>query len=152
MIDGISVKAAADVLRRLGEAVYLDVRTVEEFERGHPPGAWNVPYALRSGMMGMMRPNPEFALVVAAVLEPDATILCGCATGGRSLEAGNLLRRTGFARVLSVEAGFNGKRDLFGRLRVPGWEGTGLPIEAGDGGERGYRASLAVAVAASEAG
>ncbi len=149
MIEEISIKAAADTLERQGEAVYLDVRTVEEFERGHPLGAWNVPYALPSPVTGMMMPNPEFVRVVDAVLERDVTVLCGCATGMRSLHAGNLLSRVGFTHVLNVDAGFNGKRDPAGRLLVPGWEAAGLPIEAGDGGERGYGVALAAAGGAS---
>ena len=145
MIEEISVQTAADALGRQGEAVYLDVRTVEEFERGHPSGAWNVPYALPNPETGMMMPNPEFVRVVDAVLERDVTVLCGCATGMRSLHAGNLLSRAGFAHVLNVEAGFNGKRDPAGRLLVPGWEAVGLPIEVGDGGERGYCAAFTTA-------
>lgn len=145
MIEEISVQATADTLGQEREAVYLDVRTVEEFERGHPPGAWNIPYAMPSPETGMMMPNPEFARVVDAVLERDVTILCGCATGVRSLHAGNLLSRVGFERVLNVAAGFNGHRDPTGRMLVPGWKASGLPIEAGDGGERGYGAALAAA-------
>ena len=148
MIEEISIQAAADTLGRQGEAVYLDVRTVEEFERGHPPGAWNIPYAIPSPDTGMMMPNPEFARVADAVLDRDVTILCGCATGMRSLHAGNLLSQVGFDHVLNVDAGFNGKRDPTGRMLVPGWKATGLPIEAGDGGERGYVAALIAAAGA----
>ena len=151
MISEISVLAAADTLGRQGEVVYLDVRTVEEFERGHPPGAWNVPYALPNPTTGMMMPNPEFVRVVDAIIDRDMTILCGCATGVRSLHAGNLLSRVGFASVLNVDAGFNGKRDPTGHMLLPGWKAAGLPIEAGEGGERGYSAALATAATTSGA-
>ncbi len=145
MVDDISVQAAAESLEREEESVYLDVRTVEEFERGHPRGAWNVPFAVLHAAAGMMVPNPDFARVVDAALDRDVTVLCGCATGQRSYHAGNLLSRAGFARVLNVDAGFNGKRDPAGQLLVPGWKAAGLPIETGDGGERGYDALLLAA-------
>ncbi len=145
MIDEVSVQTAAESLEREEDAVYLDVRTVEEFERGHPPGAWNVPFALPHAASGMMVPNPEFVRVVDAALDRDANVLCGCATGQRSLHAGNLLSRVGFARVLNVDAGFNGQRDPAGQMLVAGWKAAGLPIELGDGGERGYSALLTAA-------
>ena len=40
----------------------VDVRTVEEFEAGHPAGAFNVP-VMNRGAAGIV-PNPEFVAVV----------------------------------------------------------------------------------------
>ena len=42
---------------------YVDVRTVEEFEQGHVPGAWNIPFAFRDPARGMV-PNPDFIEVL----------------------------------------------------------------------------------------
>ena len=44
------------------EYVYVDVRTVEEFEQGHVPGSYNIPILFRVG--GGMQPNPDFLAVV----------------------------------------------------------------------------------------
>ena len=43
--------------------IYVDVRTVEEFDQGHVPGAWNVPFAFRDPSGGMV-PNPDFVEVM----------------------------------------------------------------------------------------
>ena len=64
---------------------YVDVRTVEEFEAGHPPGAVNVPIALAAP--GRMMPNPDFLPVMAAAFRKDAKIVVGCKAGGRSMRA-----------------------------------------------------------------
>ncbi len=45
-----------------GEHDVIDVRSVEEFEEGHVPGAYNVPLLFR-GAMGMS-PNPAFLEVM----------------------------------------------------------------------------------------
>ena len=42
-IGQLTPPEAHDILKTNREAVYLDVRTVEEFEAGHPAGAHNVP-------------------------------------------------------------------------------------------------------------
>src|SRR4051812_2629198 len=47
-------------------ATYLDVRSVPEFEHGHPAGAFNVPLLHVDPQTGQMRPNPEFLTVVKA--------------------------------------------------------------------------------------
>jgi len=57
------------------EYVYVDVRTVEEFEQGHVPGAYNVPILFRT-QMGM-QPNPEFLAVVKRVFAREQKIVFG---------------------------------------------------------------------------
>jgi len=49
---------------------YVDVRTVQEFEDGHPPGAVNVPL-MHAGPGGMV-PNPDFLAVMRAVFPVEA--------------------------------------------------------------------------------
>lgn len=106
--------------------VYLDVRTVEEFEQGHPPGAYNVPAFVRGP--GGMEPNPDFLDVVARHFPRDARLLVGCASGRRSQRACEQLRRAGYAEVVNVVGGFGGVRDDEGRLVQPGWRDEGLPV------------------------
>ena len=51
----------------------VDVRTVAEFEEGHVPGAYNVPFAFK-GPFGM-EPNPEFAATIARLFPRDARLV-----------------------------------------------------------------------------
>ncbi len=55
--------------------VYVDVRTVEEFDQGHVPGAYNIPIAFRSP--SGMQPNPDFAAAIARHFAKDAKIVFG---------------------------------------------------------------------------
>ena len=45
---------------------YLDVRSIPEFEKGHPAGAFNIPLLHLDPQTRQMRPNPEFLAVVKA--------------------------------------------------------------------------------------
>ena len=68
---------------KLGEGyTYVDVRTVEEFEAGHPAGALNVPIAF-AGRAGMVE-NPDFVAVMAALFAKDANIVVGCKPAGEA--------------------------------------------------------------------
>nr|VDC98369.1 unnamed protein product [Brassica rapa] len=66
---------------------YLDVRTEEEFRRGHcvAPKILNVPYML-STPQGRVK-NPNFLDQVSSLLSPTDDILVGCQSGARSLNA-----------------------------------------------------------------
>ena len=108
---------------------YVDVRTVEEFEAGHPAGAVNVPLMHAGG--GGMVPNPDFARVLDGAFPKDAKIIVGCKAGGRSLRAAQVLLGQGFTSVLDQRAGWDGARDAFGQVSEPGWGRAGLPSEKG---------------------
>lgn len=107
----------------------MDVRTPDEFSGGHPKGAVNVPFAL-IGPGGMM-PNPEFLQVMAALFERDAGLVLGCASGGRSNRAAQMLAASGYGDLVNVEGGYSGSRDANGQLAVAGWCDCGLPIDQG---------------------
>jgi len=115
--------------------VYLDVRTVEEFEAAHPSGAFNVPVMTR-GPAGM-QPNPKFAAVVAAKFAKDARFVVGCQSGMRSQRACAELAAAGFTNFVNMEGGFGGGRDDNGR-DIPGWSACGLPTESGRPAGRTY--------------
>lgn len=104
----------------------IDVRTVEEFEAGHPAGAWNIPIAF-AGSFGP-RPNPQFVEAVAACFDRDAGLILSCAVGARSEQACYVLAKSGFARLLNIDGGFSGSRDMLGRIREAGWLECGLPV------------------------
>lgn len=110
---------------------YVDVRTEAEFERGHPPGAFNVPLQSKGV------PNPDFLAVMEAAFGKDRKLLLGCQTGVRSLKAVKLLVPAGFTDVKELRTGFDGARDAFGRLEA-GWSKVGLPVETGAPPGHGY--------------
>jgi len=106
---------------------YLDVRSMPEFEEGHPPGAANVPLLHAQG--GRMAANPDFQRVVEANYAKDARLVVGCRSGGRSAQAVALLEAAGYTQLADMRAGMAGERDMFGRVNTPGWVAAGLPIE-----------------------
>lgn len=125
-IKQISPSEANGILASGEDAVYLDVRTEEEFAAGHPAGAINIPILYR-GPSGPV-PNPDFLAVSEKVLPKDKRILVGCQSGGRSQMAAGALLGAGYAHVVNVDGGFGGKRDATGRTIVPGWRECGLPV------------------------
>jgi rhodanese-related sulfurtransferase len=118
----VSPEEALDLVRE--GFVYLDVRSVPEFEQGHPTGAYNVPIVHMGPMGG--QPNGDFLAVVERLLPKDAGIVVGCRTSGRSEHAAALLDRAGYTNLAVQRAGFAGNRDALGRLD-PGWAQRGLP-------------------------
>ena len=120
---------------------YLDVRSLPEFEAGHPEGAYNVP--LLHMHDGRMTPNPEFLEVVSRAFPKDARLVTGCRTGRRSLQAAHLLQQAGFVDVLDCAGGFAGETDMFGRLVEAGWASAGLPASQTADPGRSYRELLA---------
>lgn len=116
--------------------VYLDVRSIPEFDEGHPAGAANVPLLHLEN--GRMAPNAEFQAVVAANFPPDTKLVVGCKVGGRSLRAATLLEAAGYANVVDMRGGFHGERDAFGRVSCPGWAESNLPSETAGAPEKTY--------------
>ena len=112
-----------------GGYAYLDVRSVPEYEAGHPTGAFNIPLMHR-GAAGM-EPNPAFADVVQGVFPKDAKLVLGCQGGGRSKRAAEMLLGLGYTNVVDQRAGFLGSKDPFGKVSEPGWQPKGLPVTPG---------------------
>jgi rhodanese-related sulfurtransferase len=116
----------AEAAQKLSEGwTYVDVRTTQEFEAGHPAGALNVPIAHREG------PNPDFIGAMKANFPTDAKIVVGCKSGTRSARAAQVLVAEGFANVVDQRAGWDGTRNPFGQVVEAGWAGAGLPREDG---------------------
>jgi rhodanese-related sulfurtransferase len=118
--------------------VYIDVRSINEFEGGHPEGAYNIP--LKHMLPGGMADNEDFLAVMKASFAKDAKLIVACKAGGRSLAAIALLNTAGFEDVLDQFAGFTGARDQFGATLEPGWQATGLPISIEAEAGRDYAA------------
>jgi len=108
----------------------LDVRSVREFEQGHPPGAINIPI-LDFVAGGTMAPNPDFTSVVQRTFSAQTPIAVLCRSGRRSLMAAEQLTAAGMADVVDIAGGFHGNPPG----REPGWLELGLDhtLEAGPG-------------------
>jgi rhodanese-related sulfurtransferase len=115
-------------------ARYLDVRSVPEFEQGHPEGAFNVPLLHADPATRQMQPNPEFLSVVRANFPTGTPIVVGCQMGGRSQQACEILANAGFEDVSNVLGGFGGAPQ-FGHA---GWAQAQLPIEKTADAARSY--------------
>ena len=118
-------RASHEILTATPGAIYVDVRTPEEFALGHPAGAVNLPVMLLGA--GGMRPNADFARVAEKVLARDVPLIVGCKSGQRSAMACQVLDQLGFPDTVNVAGGFHGMTDMLGRTRVAGWEACGLP-------------------------
>ena len=137
MVRRISPHEARELVEAQGY-VYVDVRSVAEFEGGHPEGAYNVPF-MDVGASGMVA-NGAFVAVMEKVFPKDAKLVLGCLSGVRSVWACTALEAAGFTGLTEQRAGWGGAKDTFGRLIEPGWSGAGLPSAAGPDPERGYEA------------
>ncbi len=129
-IKRITPEQAKELLDSPQDFVYLDVRTVPEFDAGHVPGAKNVP-VMEPDPYGRMGLNPRFVEIVEANFGKNVRCITGCQKGGRSLKAAELLLAAGFSSVVDMRGGFGGETDSMGRLTFPGWAPRGLPV-AGD--------------------
>jgi rhodanese-related sulfurtransferase len=136
MVKRILPAEAAELLNQ--GWTYLDVRSIPEFDQGHPAGAANVPLLHFQG--GRMAPNPQFQQVVEASFPKDAKIVVGCKAGSRSLQAATLMQAAGYTNVVDMRGGFHGESDNLGRVSVPGWASAGLPVETTAAPEKTYAA------------
>ncbi len=115
---------------------YLDVRSIPEFESGHPPGAANIPLLHFAG--GRMTPNADFQKVVQAVFPRDTKLVVGCKAGGRSLQAAALLEAAGYTNIVDMRGGFHGEQDGMGRVSCAGWAASNLPVESAAPADKTY--------------
>lgn len=84
--------------RALSDAVLLDVRTPQEYQKGHIPGSRNVPL-------------PSIGEVQLLPKDRDVPIFLYCHSGARSSQAAGVLRRMGYTRVKNIGgiAAWNGE-------------------------------------------
>lgn len=122
----VSPKEAYELLENDPEYIYLDVRSVPEFEAGHPEKAINIPILHFTAGLGMS-PNADFPAVVEANLPKDAKIVIGCKSGGRSAQACAVMSQMGYTDVTNVRGGFVGAMNNFGQVVEPGWSMLELP-------------------------
>lgn len=107
---------AADLAGRIGRGnapVVFDVRTQQEYEAGHVPGAINIPHTDIAARAG------EFSVY------EDREVVVYCGTGKRAAMAEADLRAAGFKNVL----------DLDGHMQE--WEADGYPLDQALGASHG---------------
>ena len=96
-----------DLKRHEKDAVVLDVRTPEEFAKGHVPDAVNLNFF-----------DPQFK-TKAGQLDKSKTYLVHCARGVRSRQAAGQMEKMGFTSVFDLAGGFDR------------WQKEGKPVEKG---------------------
>jgi rhodanese-related sulfurtransferase len=128
-VKQIGPQEAHDILKGDPKAVYVDVRTEQEFRNGHVPGARNIVAFQPDPSTNRMAPVPDFLKNVEAVLAKDARIIVGCQAGGRSQHAAMILEDAGFTDISNMQGGFGGARDPMGRVVTPGWLQSNFPVE-----------------------
>ena len=101
----VSPDEAEKLLKDHPKIVVLDVRTPEEFAKGHIAGAKNVDFKAA-----------DFAEKVTA-LDKGKTYLVHCAAGGRSSKTLDLMKDKNFAALYHLNEGFKA------------WEKAGKPVE-----------------------
>ncbi|KAI9109775.1 hypothetical protein K1719_019405 [Acacia pycnantha] len=86
--------------------VYLDVRTVEEFEKGHPDAdkVINIPYMFNTPQ-GRVK-NADFLNKVSSACNKEDHLLVGCQSGMRSVSATRDLLGDGYKNVRNVGGGY----------------------------------------------
>ena len=101
----VSPDEAEKLLKDNPKVIVLDVRTPEEFAKGHIAGAKNVDFKAA-----------DFAEKVAA-LDKGKTYLVHCAAGGRSSKTLDAMKDKNFAALYHLNEGFKA------------WEKAGKPVE-----------------------
>jgi len=126
-IKQVEPPQAYEILEGDPDAIYVDVRTEEEFAQGHPAGAMNLPVVfLKPGATPQL--NDSFLTVAEKVLPQGKKLVVGCMAGGRSQRACEILEQAGYSDLTNVRGGFGGARDATGEIVVVGWRDAGLPV------------------------
>lgn len=71
----------------------LDVRTPEEFQAGHIPGATLIPVQELEGRLGELKKDRSYLVV--------------CRSGNRSVQASEILTGKGFSKIYNLTEGMN---------------------------------------------
>ncbi len=137
-INQVEPPQAHEILKKNPDALYLDVRTEDEFANGHPDGAVNIPVVFIKGP-GQFEVNAEFLLMAEKLFPKDKQLVVGCMSGGRSQRACEMLEQVGYTELTNMRGGFGGARGAGGQLLVKGWGEAGLPV-SNETGKNSYQA------------
>ena len=129
-IESLDPASAHAAMQADSAFVFVDVRTVDEYEQAHPKGSVNIPWAVIDRRSGQMTQNLDFVAIVQRVAQPGTKIYTSCQSGIRSMNACRDLEGAGYTSLVNVEGGFGGKRDPSGAISMDGWRDAGLPVES----------------------
>ena len=115
--EPLTTQVFAERLSELDEFQLLDVRTPEEFAKGHIEGAQNIDWN-----------NPRFAQQVR-VLDKDKPIFVYCLSGGRSAKAVAVLEKAGFNEIYELAGGMMGWRSNKFPERLENAMDTGITLQ-----------------------
>jgi len=90
--ESIDAKQAIILLENDENTTLLDVRTIQEYKKGHLPDATLIPVQALDKNLGMLKQDKNKKIIVY------------CATGSRSVSASRILEKNGFT-PLNVEGG-----------------------------------------------
>ena len=127
-IDSLDPKSAHEAMQGDDDCHFLDVRTCEEYNEGHPAHAVNVPWAIVDSDSGQMAPNPAFTSTVKKLFSEDTRLYLSCQAGMRSLKACMDLEAAGFTNLVNIDGGYGGRRDPTGQVVTMGWVESKLPV------------------------
>jgi len=104
-VGSISNQTLAEEIRSGKPPLILDVRTPEEFQAGHIPGAVNIPHDQLASRLSEL-----------PIAKSDQVVV-HCELGGRAAKAESVLVASGYTKVV----------DLQGHMK--GWRESGLPVQ-----------------------
>lgn len=135
MPTSILPQEASKMLIEHPNSVLIDVRSSMEFLFvGHPKGAIHIAWIDEPDW----DINPDFVtevrqLVLGGVCTEESqtpAIILICRSGNRSLEAGQLLLKSGLSNVFNIDEGFEGElNEQHQRSTLGGWRYHNLPWE-----------------------
>lgn len=112
----------------------IDIRTPEEYGKGHPKGAQNVPWQFY-GKGGTFKANDLFLPVMNKLFPKESKLLIVGKIGKRSLKVCEVLEADGYVDLLDLRAGYKGLVNADNDYEEHGWETMGLATETQtDGG------------------
>ena len=111
----LSAKAFADKIKELPNSSIIDVRTPDEFSKGHILNAQNVDWN-----------GNDFSKEIAT-LDKSKPVFVYCLSGGRSSSAANQMRSEGFTQVYELDGGIMQWRSE----NLPQTTDTQIPEEEG---------------------
>jgi rhodanese-related sulfurtransferase len=104
---GVGTAEAVRLINR-EKAVLIDVSEPEEFAKGHPNGARNVPISKLEGKLEGAKELPSNKALPLVVV---------CPTGSRASRAVDMLRKAGYEKAQPLAGGFGA------------WREANLPVE-----------------------
>ena len=115
-IPEMTVQEVHEYLNEGNNPVLLDVRGLDEWERGHLKGSVHIP-------RGELEYKAE-----ATMLDKSREVIVICAGGVRSLLAGETLKALGYEKVISMDGGYGDWEDAHLPAEIPPPpEETGAP-------------------------